>query len=131
MDRFQVEASHFVSRSADVQIVDADGNDADSGNILLCLLQPDPLEPTSISQMKFVFEPSPTGKSRLYVEVTESTEDGATSVPIVYTYSSRLGSQSEPMFTRMPNGFIEYRWKLDSGFGIESFNNIAVPRTSL
>jgi hypothetical protein len=135
LDRFQVEVSHFVSRSADVQIKNDSGEDADSGNTLVCILQPDPLEPTPISQMKFVFQPSTAKRCSLRVEVTESNTLGGTAAPstpsLVYTYSNRLNPISQPMFKRLPNGFIEYRWELDSGFGSESFNNIAVPRTSL
>jgi hypothetical protein len=134
MDRFQVEMSHFIARSSEVTIRNASGDSADYGNTLICQLQPDPLEPTQITELEFTFLPNVTGdNSSLQVKVTASGQ----ATPMTYTYSSRLESPDPwsdappSMFRRLPNGFIEYQWKLDSGFGSESFSNMAVPRTSL
>lgn len=130
LDRFQVEMTYFLSRSSKVEIQDASGAPAQEGNALVCTLQYDPLEQTPITSVKFALTDSPHEAGKKTLSVTVIT--GQTNAAPAYTYSKdleSLGSQS--MFRWNDKGFVEYRWNLDSGYGIESFNNMAAPPASL
>lgn len=129
MDRFQVEMAYFISRSSKVEIQDSAGNPAQEGNILVCTLQYDPLELTSIQSIRFSLGASPHNVARRSLTSTIETASDET---LSYTYSGDLESNgSSPMFTWNSSGFVEYRWSLDSGYGTESFNNMAAPPSSL
>lgn len=129
MDRFQVEMTYFLSRASKIEIQDSEGNPTQSGNILVCTLQYDPLEPSPIKSVKFSLVNSPHNSAKRSLTSTVTTD-----LPeaLLYTYSSDLESpSSNPMFRWNSRGFIEYQWNLDSGYGTESFNNIAAAAPSL
>jgi hypothetical protein len=141
MDRAQLEISYFLSRAAEYRLFSnraaaggANATESDSGNYLECRPQVDPLEPIDIEKVVFSLdEVSPGEKPRFSVEVTKIG-----GVVTSYTYSQNIlavmtgaGGGAATLFRRRPDGFVEYQWQLDSGYGIESFSNMAIPRASL
>lgn len=141
MDRAQLEISYFLSRAAEYRIFSdqaaaraATPTESESGNYLEIRPQVDPLEPLDIEKVSFSFDEVGGGENPSFgVEVTRSG-GGAT----FYTYSHNIkavrrdGSGADArIFWRRDDGFIEYQWQLDSGYGIESFSNMAIPRASL
>lgn len=141
MDRAQLEISYFLSRAADYRIFTdeaaaraATPEESDQGDLLEIFPQFDPLEPLNIEKVTFSLVPTTSKENpKFMVEITK-TGGGVSS----YTYSHNLKAvhRVQPgdvprIFWRRPDGFVEYQWQLDSGYGIESFSNMAIPRASL
>ncbi len=136
MDRFQLEVAYFLSRAYQYQIYqsksqkDSGLSPATAGNYLECTPQDDPLEPTDIQKIAFYLSPSDPsssgGNQSLAVEVTLPTGTKT----YTYSYNIQLPAGGA-LFRRDDNGWITYSWELDSGYGIESFSNRAIPRASL
>jgi len=142
MDRAQIEISFFMTRAGEWAVFEnknsATGNNpseaADgSGDYLECWLQEDPLEPMIIRKVAFDFSPVSGGGAPYKLTITVTTDDGVATQNKTYTYSHSLRRPAgrSGFFSRTDDGFLQYAWDLDSGFGIESFSNMAIPRTSL
>lgn len=145
MDRAQMEISFFLSRAAEYRVFsdrDAAGavvpTESGEGNYLECWPQSDPLEPMDIEKVVFSLD-RVSGVSKFVIEVTKTSGEVKS-----YTYSYNISPVMTPaldgtlglsklpfLFRKRDDGFLEYQWKLDSGYGIESFSNMAIPRASL
>lgn len=131
LDRFQVEMTHFVSRSSKVEILDANNSPAAEGNTLVCTLQPDPIEKTPITLVVFKLKNSEHNPAKKTLSTKIKVEE-ENSTYFEYTYSTVLEPPPDgSMFKWNNGGFVEYRWNLDSGQGVESFNNMVAPPSSL
>lgn len=141
MDRAQLEISYFLSRAAEYSIFTdraaaalAERVETETGDYLEIIPQVDPLEPLGIEKVVFsLVDVGGEENPKFTVEITKAG-GGVSS----YTYSQNIqavrrenaGAMAR-IFRLRPDGFVEYQWKLDSGYGIESFSNMAIPRASL
>lgn len=136
MDRAQLEISYFLSRAGEYRIypnrvaAGGSGGESDLGDYMECWLQEDPLETLPITKVAFSFEPESgtTGPFKLTVSVTDKAGAAKT---YTYSYGLQRPSTGGKFFSRASNGFVHYSWVLDSGYGRESFSNMAIPRASL
>jgi prepilin-type N-terminal cleavage/methylation domain-containing protein len=142
MDRAQMEIGYFISRAGQWSIyanssAASAANPQEStngiGDYLECWLQDDPLEPTTIDKVAFSMASVSGGGAPYKLTITTTSGDGASAVSKTYTYTHSLIKPAgrTGFFKRNDDGFLEYSWDLDSGYGIESFSNMAMPRTSL
>jgi len=137
MDRFQVEFAYYVTRSSSVEIFDSSSNDNSSpspaGNRVVCVLQADPLEPSDVISVEFIQRSSPRTDGEKPMRELRVQITTASGLLPPYTYTTELEKLPDGvyMFRWTDKGYIEYRWDLDSGYGIESFSGMVAPPVSL